>query len=222
MHYFKFNIKDYHYATMHLNFTRQGAYLHLLCKYYETERPLPSNLDDVAELCMAKNEGEINAIKYVLENFFTKTEDGYIQKRAQLEIEAYQAEGQRKSKVSRDYQASKRKKSEQKDDVNLTSSTKQETETNKYETVYTSEKFLEFWDVWPKSKRKQSKPACFRKWKESKLDMIADKVIEHVKVCKESSQWKEGYEPAPLTYLNQGRYEDEVEVEESWTRRLTA
>jgi hypothetical protein len=29
-------------------------------------------LDDVAELCMAKNEGEINAIKYVLENFFTK------------------------------------------------------------------------------------------------------------------------------------------------------
>ena len=104
----------------------------------------------------------------------------------------------------------------------MTSSTKQETETNKYETVYTSEKFLEFWDVWPKSKRKQSKPACFKKWKASKLDMIADKIIEHVKVCKESSQWKEGYEPAPLTYLNQGRYEDEVEVEESWTRRLTA
>ena len=72
------------------------------------------------------------------------------------------------SEASKAFQASKRKNNKQKDDVDLTSSTKQETETNKYETVYTSEKFLEFWDVWPKSKRKQSKPACFKKWKASR------------------------------------------------------
>lgn len=198
---------------MHLNFIQQGAYLHLLSKYYETEKPLPSNLDEVAVLCMAKNEGEINAIKYVLEKFFTKTKDGYVQKRATVEIEAYQAEGQRKSQASKALW--ERKKNKQKVDVDLTSNAKQETENNKHETVYTSEKFLEFWSVWPSSKRKSAKPACFKKWKASKLDQIADKVIAHVKACKESSQWKEGYEPAPLTYLNQGRYEDDL-PEDDW------
>ena len=79
MHYFKFNIKDYFFATKHLNYTEHGAYLHLISAYYETEKPLSLNVDHIIKGCMAKNEEEINAIKYVLENFFTKTEDGYVQ-----------------------------------------------------------------------------------------------------------------------------------------------
>lgn len=219
MHYFKFNIKDYFFATKHLNYTEHGAYLHLISAYYETEKPLSLNVDHIIKGCMAKNEEEINAIKYVLENFFTKTEDGYVQKRSQVEIDAFQAESGRKSKTSKEMW---RKKNASKVEVDSTNDANQETIKNKHETQYTSEKFLEFWDVWPKSKRKQSKPACFRKWKANHLDQIADKIINHVNLCKESSQWREGYEPAPLTYLTQGRYEDEVDDAYDWTIKRTA
>ena len=38
--------------------------------------------------------------------------------------------------------------------------------------------------------------------------MIADKVIGYVKMMKDTKQWKEGFVPAPMTLLNQERWED--------------
>jgi len=222
MHYFEFNIKDYRADAFQLTLIQHGAYKQLIDQYCLNESPLTLNLEDLFYDLLIRGDDEKKAIVFVLEKFFDKTENGYVHKRCDAVIKKYQA----KSNQSRDAVNTRWAREKGKDTDVIRESydrnTNQETETNKHETVYTSEKFLEFWDVWPKSKRKQSKPACFKKWKASKLDRIADKIIEHVKVCKESSQWKEGYEPAPLTYLNQGRYEDEVEVEESWTRRLTA
>jgi hypothetical protein len=63
--------------------------------------------------------------------------------------------------------------------------------------------FLNFGVCGLKAKENNLNLNALKNGKHAKLDQIADKVIEHVKVCKESSQWKEGYEPAPLTYLNQ-------------------
>ena len=100
MHYFKFNIKDYHYATRHFNFVEHGAYLHLMTLYYETEKPLTTDIDELAKLCMTKSEEEINAIKRILENFFIKTEDGYVQRRAATELEKYKENNGKKSMAS--------------------------------------------------------------------------------------------------------------------------
>jgi uncharacterized protein YdaU (DUF1376 family) len=222
MHYFEYNIKDYRADAFQLTLIQHGAYKQLIDQYYLNEKPLTLNIDDLCYELLIRGDDEKKAIVFVLEKFFDKTEIGYVHKRCDAVIKKYQA----KSNQSRNAVNTRWAKEKGKDTDVIRESydrnTNQETETNKHETVYTSEKFLEFWDVWPKSKRKQSKPECFKKWKARKLDQIADKIIEHVKVCKESSQWKDGYEPAPLTYLNQGRYEDEVEVEHDWTIKRTA
>jgi uncharacterized protein YdaU (DUF1376 family) len=90
MHYFKFNLKDYAFATRYFDYVHHGAYLQLMSLYYETEKPISLDINVVVKLVMASNEDEVNAIKHILENFFTQTKDGYIQKRCTLEIEAFQ------------------------------------------------------------------------------------------------------------------------------------
>lgn len=73
-----------------------------------------------------------------------------------------------------------------------------------------SARFNEFWLSWPASTRKVGKQACERKWKDKKLDDIAEQIIKHVAEMKKTKQWTDGFEPAPLTYINQGRWADEV------------
>ena len=68
-------------------------------------------------------------------------------------------------------------------------------------------RFDEFWDIYP-NVRKNNKKGCLEKWKSKDLDLIADKVIAYVKMMKETKQWKEGFVPAPMTLLNQERWDD--------------
>lgn len=69
-------------------------------------------------------------------------------------------------------------------------------------------RFEEFWLAWPSSSRKIGKVACRDKWASKSLDTLADRIIAHVNVLKGSKNWLEGFDPAPMTYLNQSRWED--------------
>ncbi|WP_232437690.1 hypothetical protein [Burkholderia ubonensis] len=73
-----------------------------------------------------------------------------------------------------------------------------------------SSEFGRFWDTWPSTGRKVAKAKCREKWRSAGLDAIAEQVIGHVAAMKATRQWLDGYEPAPLTYLNQRRWEDEL------------
>ena len=68
--------------------------------------------------------------------------------------------------------------------------------------------FNEFWSTWPASPRKTAKAKCAEVWKRRGLHAIAEQVVAHVVTLKASDQWARGFEPAPLTYLNQGRWHD--------------
>ncbi len=70
--------------------------------------------------------------------------------------------------------------------------------------------FERFWMAYPNTARRVAKSECLKKWKAHKLDAVASKVIDHVKAMCKTAQWKDGYEPAPLTYLNQRRWEDGI------------
>lgn len=70
------------------------------------------------------------------------------------------------------------------------------------------QKFILFWKSWPASQRKVAKAECQKKWRSMKLDPLAEQIIAHVEAMKLKKQWRDGYEPAPLTYLNQRRWED--------------
>jgi hypothetical protein len=72
----------------------------------------------------------------------------------------------------------------------------------------TSERFEEFWNLYPK---KSGKKICLDKWKKRNLDSIADKIIAKLtqQVANDDS-WARGYIPNPFTYINQDRWEDEI------------
>lgn len=68
--------------------------------------------------------------------------------------------------------------------------------------------FDRFWSAWPKSDRKVAKAECAKRWRKRGLEAQADAIVAHVESLRRSKQWQDGYEPAPLTYLNQRRWED--------------
>jgi len=74
--------------------------------------------------------------------------------------------------------------------------------------VHTSARFSEFWEAWPTSPRKVDKKKCLEKWKSKNLDPLGDKILDHVAACRNSRQWREGFEPAPATYLTNERWLD--------------
>ena len=73
--------------------------------------------------------------------------------------------------------------------------------------VKTTNRFDEFWEMYPTT-RKVNKKTCLERWANKNLDAIADEVITYVKRMKDTQSWKDGFSPAPLTLLNQERWND--------------
>lgn len=69
-------------------------------------------------------------------------------------------------------------------------------------------RFPEFWAAWPRSERKVDRKKCLAKWRRSRLDARADAIIAHVIASRATQKWRDGYEPAPMTYLNGERWAD--------------
>jgi hypothetical protein len=74
-------------------------------------------------------------------------------------------------------------------------------------------KFSEFWEAWPRTDRKTAKAACLKRWQTHRLGLVAEQILTDVNRRKGTRQWLDGYEPAPLTYLNQRRWEDAASSE---------
>lgn len=76
-------------------------------------------------------------------------------------------------------------------------------------------RFSDFWSAYPKCERKGSKSKCQGVWQKHNFDKDAEQIIAHIKAMAISDTWLKGsgkYIPAPLTYLNQQRWEG-AEVE---------
>ena len=73
--------------------------------------------------------------------------------------------------------------------------------------VKTTNRFDEFWESYP-NVRKVNKKTCMERWANKNIDAIADEVIGYVKRMKDTQSWKDGFSPAPLTLLNQERWND--------------
>lgn len=89
MNYYEKHIGDYIRDTVSLTMMEDGAYGRLLDQMYQSERALPLDKDELYRLARATNPLERKAVDYVLAKFFTATDEGYTQKRAQTVIEAY-------------------------------------------------------------------------------------------------------------------------------------
>ena len=88
MNYYPFHIGDYLSATRHLTWTEDAAYRRLLDTYYTTEKPLPSELRAVCRLVLATTDEQREAVQVVLSEFFELTSAGWINVRADAEIDS--------------------------------------------------------------------------------------------------------------------------------------
>ncbi len=89
MHYYTRHLGDYTMSTAHLSMMEHGAYTLLLDQHYATEKPLPTDMNMLCRILRASSKVEMAAIKTVLEQFWTLTETGWVQKRAQEEMLRY-------------------------------------------------------------------------------------------------------------------------------------
>lgn len=88
MNYYPFHIGDYVSATRHLTWAEDAAYRRLLDTYYTTEKPLPAELRAVCRLVLASTDEQREAVRVVLDEFFELTGAGWINARADAEIDA--------------------------------------------------------------------------------------------------------------------------------------
>jgi uncharacterized protein YdaU (DUF1376 family) len=86
MHYYKHHIGDYARSTNHLSFIEHGIYRLLLDAYYESERPLEADLPKLMRRYRIRTAAEKRAFVSILDEFFTRTENGYEHTRCEREI----------------------------------------------------------------------------------------------------------------------------------------
>ena len=230
MKWYKFAAAEYQIKTIHLSDAEDLAYRRLLDMAYLSERPIPLDTGLVSRRIRIDQD----IVDQVLSEFFEKTESGYRNRRVEEEVLAYQTIIERNLKgakaaaqkaVERAAQGVKRRSPRtlneptRNHDGSLEGSSENTTANlegnqNKNKNISPlppSGGFDRFWEVWPKSPRKVGKGACIRTWITNGMDQHVDRIVSHVSRLKTSTQWLSGFEPAPMTYLNQRRWlDDEV------------
>jgi uncharacterized phage protein (TIGR02220 family) len=99
VNYYPHHIGDYLRDTSHLSLLEHGAYRRMLDLYYASEKPLPLNVDGLYRLVQAKSKQEKEAVDAILEEFFSRTDSGWRNSRADAEIAKAQEKGM-KAKAS--------------------------------------------------------------------------------------------------------------------------
>jgi uncharacterized protein YdaU (DUF1376 family) len=99
MHYYQFNIGDYASHTRHLDLLEDLAYRRILDLYYLHERPLNGDATFVAKQIGMRDEAAI--VLEVLNEFFQKTEEGYVNGRADKEIAHFHSKIEQASRAGK-------------------------------------------------------------------------------------------------------------------------
>lgn len=87
MHYYTFYPKDYASKASFLEPMEDLAYRRMLDLYYLTEKPLPSDIDEIALLIRMRSH--CDCIATVLRYFFELTASGYINKKVETILDEY-------------------------------------------------------------------------------------------------------------------------------------
>ena len=212
MHYFQHNIADYRKDTMHLSLLEHGVYRQLLDQYYLQEGALPLDQDRICRLINAKTLEEKEAVFHVLQDFFIKNDAGYIHKRCDLVINEYNKKSltaSKSAKIRWDNANGMRTHSEPNANHKpLTINHKPLTN------IKPLSDFDMFWIAYPK---KVGKEAARKAWAKANPELAL--VLNALEWQKVSPQWFKNngqYIPNPSTWINQHRWEDEKQQEQTF------
>jgi uncharacterized protein YdaU (DUF1376 family) len=214
MHYYQFNIGDYKSHTEHLSEMEDLTYRRLLDWYYLHEIPIPLDQAETARQIRMRSHSDCIAV--VLQEYFERTENGWIHHRADREIAKT---GEKSAKAAASAKARWNKGSDAnalptQSESNATHNTEhitQDTKPKEKQPMALSKRFEEFWRVYPKKVGKDAAKKAFEKRKPD--EVMLTKMCNAIHFQRRSVAWqKDGgqFIPNPATWLNQGRWQDEV------------
>lgn len=112
MNFYKRHIGDISKACAHLSQGQMGAYDLLLDWLYGNEKPIPLSQDAIYRIARASSKAEKLNADAVIDEFFERTDDGYIQKRATIEIAKANERAETNRRIAEQREAKKRARRE--------------------------------------------------------------------------------------------------------------
>jgi uncharacterized protein YdaU (DUF1376 family) len=101
LNYYQKHIGDFNNATRHLSRIERSIFSDAIELYYDTEKPLVSDIAKLARLLLVTTTEEKTALKLILDEFFVLKKVGYFNKRCCEEIEKYQGYIDQKSRAGK-------------------------------------------------------------------------------------------------------------------------
>lgn len=99
---------DYLRDTRHLTPQKHGVYLLLLMFCWDQKGPVPLDEQEAAGIANCRSADEIESLRYILARFFVRMDDGFYNKRMQLEVERSEALSRARADAGRKGYESKR------------------------------------------------------------------------------------------------------------------
>jgi uncharacterized protein YdaU (DUF1376 family) len=205
VNWYKFRYAEYAAQTRHLSELEDLVYRRCIDLYYGHKQPFP----DAAWVAKRIQISDVQVVDSILKEFFRFGEDGYSYQQADDDLSDFEVKSQKardavnarwaiRSYAERNTLDKMREEEIRKDKkINMPAAA-------------IASRFNEFWKVWPAGQRKYGKEAAMASWGKQALDTEADVIIAHVLKSRESEGWVAGYTPAPTTYLNQRRWDNQT------------
>jgi uncharacterized protein YdaU (DUF1376 family) len=89
MHYYEHHIGDYRRDTSHLSLLEHGVYRQMMDWYYLSESPLPTNYEILYRRLGARTPEEVDAIRYVVTEFFKVEGESLVHKKCEEVLSEY-------------------------------------------------------------------------------------------------------------------------------------
>jgi len=210
MHYYKFNIADWHLATSHLSLEEEAIYFKLINFYYDTEKAIPVETDSVIRRLRLGSFRDIVGI--VLKEFFVLQDDGWHHLRCDDEILKYHHKAEVNQRIGKLGGRPKKTESVSVGIPEITLTTNHKPITNNQ---YTSE-FESFWKVYDKPAGKAN---AFKIWKTIKPDNTLLETIL-AKATLQARNVERQFRKDAERWLRDKRWEDELtadkQVKKAW------
>ncbi len=216
MHYYQFNIGDYKSHTEHLSEMEDLTYRRLLDWYYLHETPIPLDLTETARQIRMRSHSDCIAV--VLQEYFERTDNGWIHHRADREIaktgeKSAKAAASAKARWNKGSNANALPTQSESNATHNTEHITQDTQHKEKAKPPYQALFDVFWSKYPKKVGKDAALKAFQKRKPDQHLLV--QMLNAIGEQSRSEAWtKEGgqFVPNPATWLNQGRWQDEVQT----------
>jgi uncharacterized protein YdaU (DUF1376 family) len=209
LNFYKHHLGDYDGATAHLSWDEDMAYTRLLRTYYRREKPF-TDRSEAYRLTRATSKAQRSAVDTVLDEFFTQESDGFRNKRADQEIEAYQNQCENNRRVGK--QGGRPKKTEVVSENNQSGFVSVPENNPNHKPLTKNQykpRFAEFWLAYPNKKAKGDAEKAWNALRPD--DSLTDQILRAVESAKTGEAWlKDGgqFIPYPATWLRAKRWLD--------------